>query len=268
MKQFKAKIISNRKIAPEHYILSFKRPEKERRIEPGQFFYVKISDSYRPLLRKPFSVHKISGYSIEILYKTIGEGTRALSKRKKGDILDMMGPLGKGFDAVRRHKKVMLVGGGHGVAPLYALAKQLEYPAVPAGRLSIFIGARTKDHIVCDKKFRRLGARVYIATDDGTRGHKGFVTDLLTRKILGSRDKDTGEGRGKGHTAIYACGPKEMLKSVWKVARRYGIPCQFSLEEYMACGIGTCLGCAVKTQSGYKLVCKDGPVFDAKEIVW
>ena len=250
MKQVKAKIISNKKIAPDHYSLSFRAPKIAKNTKPGQFFNIRIGASCEPLLRRPFGAHKIGKDSIEILYKVVGKATKILSTKKKGSTLDVLGPLGNGFDISKpTSQTVILVGGGHGVAPLYALAKRLTTYNL---KLTIFIGARSKKHVVCEKDFRKLGAKVHVATEDGSKGHKGLVTDLLKKK------------RG----TIYACGPKPMLKEVAKIAKSSKIPCQVSLEEYIACGIGTCLGCAVKTRMGYKLVCKDGPVFDAREIIW
>ncbi len=268
MKQFKAKIISNKKIAPEHYILSFKTPRIAKDTKPGQFFSVRVSRAYEPFLRRPFSAHKITQDRIEILYKVVGKATEILSMKKKDDILDVLGPLGNGFSleptadspsldyARDRQPTALLVAGGHGVAPLYALARQVTNRK---SRTLVFIGARTKKHIVNDKELRKLGAKVYISTDDGSRGYKGSVIDLLKRKAR-AMSYELG-------VRIYACGPKPMLKEVAKLARRYKMPCQVSLEEYMACGIGICLGCAVKTRTGFKLVCKDGPVFDAGEII-
>ncbi|MBL7155883.1 MAG: dihydroorotate dehydrogenase electron transfer subunit [Candidatus Omnitrophica bacterium] len=270
MKQFKAKVISNKKIAKDHYILSFKAAGLRKKVKPGQFFNVKVNNSYKPLLRKPFGAHKITRKGIEILYKVVGEATEILSTKKKGDVLDVLGPLGNGFDfKSTAHSSAKtgtgspqpvvatLVAGGHGVAPLAALGKELS----DAGhKLSVFIGARSKKEVVCEKDFRKIGAKVFVATEDGSKGYKGLVTNLLKNKLRHTTYdiRDT----------IYACGPNPMLKEVAKLAKRYKIPCQVSLEEYIACGTGTCLGCAVKTRSGYRLVCKDGPVFDAKEIIW
>ena len=254
MTQFKTKIVSNKRIAPDHYRLSFKAPAIAVNTKPGQFFNIKVDSSYRPLLRRPFGAHKIYKDRIEILYKVVGKATEILSKKKKNDTLSVVGPLGNGFNLLhprgvhRGGGSTVLVGGGHGVAPLLALAKTLK-----AAKLMVYIGARTKKHIVCEKDFEKLGGKVHIATEDGSKGHKGLVTDLFKKTMRG---------------AIYACGPKPMLKAVAGFAKRRKIPCQVSLEEYVACGIGTCLGCAVKTKSGYKLICKDGPVFDAKEIIW
>ncbi|UCD54674.1 MAG: dihydroorotate dehydrogenase electron transfer subunit [Candidatus Omnitrophota bacterium] len=257
MKQFKAKIISNKKIAPGHYILSFKAPKTAKNTKPGQFFNIRVSQTYEPFLRRPFSAHKIARNKIEILYKVVGKATEILSMKKKGDILDVLGPLGNGFDLETGVSSVFLVAGGHGVAPLYALAEQIIRGK---SRALIFIGGKTKKHIVSDKELKELGAKVYISTEDGSKGYKGLITDLVIRHCKAASRL--------AMTTIYACGPKPMLKEVAKLARRYKMPCRVSLEEYMACGIGTCLGCAVKTRTGFKLVCKDGPVFDSREIIW
>jgi len=275
MTQFKARIISNEKLAPDHFVLMFKAEKEARKTKPGQFFTIKVNDSNTPLLRRPFGAHIIEKGRIGILYKVVGKATKILSTKKKGETLDILGPLGNGFNLEHvtnrrccegrakrgtKQSQVILVAGGHGAAPLAALAKELI-----AYRLSLiaYIGARTKKHVVCGRDFRKLGAKVHIATDDGSKGYKGLVTDLLKREITKPKTKNQ-----KPKTAIYACGPNPMLKEVAGIAKHYGIQCQVSLEEYMACGIGTCLGCAVKTRAGYKMVCKDGPVFNAKEIVW
>jgi len=261
MRQFKAKILTNKKIAHEHYVLFFETPVFKEAVRPGQFFNIKINDSFEPFLRRPFGAYRIHGKKHGILYKVVGRTTEILSTKKKADILDILGPLGNGFDikpfADYSPLSAVLVAGGHGVAPLAALAGKLRSRKV---KVAVFIGSRSKKHVVCDKELGKLGAKVYIATDDGSKGYKGLVTDLLNRELSLMRRPLK--------TRIYACGPKPMLKATAKVAKKHNILCQVSLEEYMACGIGTCLGCAVQTRSGYKMVCKDGPVFDAEEIVW
>ena len=280
MQQFKAKILSNKKIAPEHYVLAFKLPKTAGKTTPGQFFNIRVSNAYNPLLRRPFGAHKISPEKIEILYKVVGKATTILSAKKKGNVLDIIGPLGNGFKAPSSASAAILVAGGHGVAPLCALATELTQSHLPGGtvvppgrwdcgvrcgwvpKLSVIIGACTKNHVVCEKEFKKLGAKVHIATEDGSKGRKGLVTDLLKKHLNRQTRKPANP------QTIYACGPKAMLKAVAKIAARYSIPCRVSLEEYVACGTGTCLGCAVKTRSGYKLICKDGPVFDSKEIIW
>jgi len=140
----------------------------------------------------------------------------------------------------------------------------------------VLLGAKTKDHILCEKEFKQLGCDIAIATDDGSKGYKGFVSELL-KEALTTNDGSTGppplepsraQSRGQPLTTIYACGPKPMLKEVAGLSARHKIPCQVLLEEYMACGIGVCLGCPVMTKDGYKMVCKDGPVFEASEVIW
>ena len=252
MKQFKAKIICNKKIAHNHHVLAFRMPNSAKKANPGQFFNVKIGGSYDPLLRRPFGAYKISSSKIEILYKVVGKATRILSERNPGEMLDILGPLGNGFDIKSLlslgNSSIALVAGGHGVAPLYALAKSLKTFGL---KISVFIGASNKKYIVCDDDFKRLGLKVYVATEDGSKGHKGLVTDLLKRGC-----------------SICACGPKPMLKAVAELSNKYKTYCQVSMEEYLGCGIGICMGCAIKTRLGNKLVCKDGPVFNAKEIIW
>jgi dihydroorotate dehydrogenase electron transfer subunit len=288
MKQYRARILSNKKIAPEHYRLSLGTPGTAGKSKPGQFFTVRVTGSYEPLLRRPFGVHRTGKKGIGILYKVVGTATDLLSKKKPGTYIDLIGPLGNGFTvgSPARASRItaLLVAGGHGVAPLVALAKDLKARRV---KCAAYIGARTKDHVVCDKDLKKLGARrVVVATEDGSRGHKGVITKPLEKHLASLHERTSTRASAKGGSAspartgqlpgraggnqltIYACGPKPMLKAVAALAKRYRIPCQVSLEEYIACGIGTCMGCAVKTKSGYKMVCKDGPVFEAREIVW
>lgn len=252
MKQFRAKIIFNKKIALHHHVLAFRTPKGAKKVNPGQFFNVKVGGSYDPLLRRPFGAHKIAGSKIEILYKVVGKATKILSERKPDEMLDVLGPLGNGFDIKSLlssgSSSVALIAGGHGVAPLYALAKNLKTFGL---KISVFIGASSKKYVVCDGDFKKLGLKVHVATEDGSKGHKGLVTDLL-----------------KSGCSICACGPKPMLKAVAKLSGKYKTYCQVSMEEYLGCGTGICMGCAIKTCSGNKLVCKDGPVFNAKEIIW
>ncbi|MCK4851872.1 MAG: dihydroorotate dehydrogenase electron transfer subunit [Candidatus Omnitrophica bacterium] len=262
-RMIKGTILANRQIAPEHFVMDIGSAWLARKSRPGQFISVRVMDGVTdPLLRIPLGIHRISETGVSLLYGVVGPGTALLAKRKKGELIDTLGPLGKGFDlsAVTRKKnaEALLVSGGHGVAPLYALA---EAVTAKKRKAVFFIGAKTGKHVVCEKALRKLGAAVHVATDDGTRGHKGYVTDML-RKYLerGARDPQ--------RTAIFACGPKPMLAAVAKEAERSGIPAQVAYDEYMACGIGACRGCAVETVQGIKLACKDGPVFAADMIKW
>ncbi|MBI5199762.1 MAG: dihydroorotate dehydrogenase electron transfer subunit [Nitrospirae bacterium] len=253
-------------------------PSEVKRPKPGQFFMIKVGRNNDPLLRRPLSIHRlISADTVQILYRVRGKGTRVLSKRVLGERLDILGPLGKGFEIPSQINEAILVAGGVGIAPLFPLAEELKR----AGKsIKLFIGGKNREDILCEDDFRSLGLEIYISTEDGSYGKGGLVTDILEDYI------QTPDSRLQ--TQMYACGPKLMLKVVSEIARFYSLPCYVSLEERMACGIGACLGCAVKTrvQSSelrvkgknsrlrtpdsrlYRLVCKDGPVFNAEEIDW
>ncbi|MFH1790427.1 MAG: dihydroorotate dehydrogenase electron transfer subunit [Candidatus Omnitrophota bacterium] len=255
MRQFKTEILGNRIEKGDYYTLLLRKPRGLKKALPGQILNIRINDKCDPLLRRPFGVHDEVGGRIAVLYKVVGKATRELAGKRKGDILDVLGPLGNGFDLKRaggRH--AVLVGGGHGVAPLYALAKNLS--GGRRTRLTVLIGAKSGSLVVCRSAFIRLGAKVLVATDDGSMGHKGVVTDLLEKTVT------------RGPAVVYACGPKPMLRKVAEITLELDIACQLSMEEYMGCGTGVCMGCSVDTVSGKKLVCKDGPVFEAKEITW
>lgn len=279
MKQLKVKIIENKRIAQSFYKMRIESPYLAKNSKPGQFVEVKCADKNGPLLRRPLGVHKISENSIELLYGIVGKGTEMLSERKAGELLDVIGSLGNGFDlqqsAVHGPRSTVLVGGGVGVAPLVALAQKL---GKKKSEVIVIIGAKTKSHILCEREFKNAGCLVKVSTEDGSKGLKGYATDIL-RHLLTIVDCRK--------VNIYACGPHPMLKAVAHIADAVNIPCQVSLEERMACGVGVCLGCPVKvrtaysvgrrastpntqrpTQYEYKMVCKDGPVFDAKEIAW
>jgi len=252
-----SKIISNLKVKNNYYKLVLNAPLIAKNALPGQFVEVKVSNNCEPLLRRPFSIHQASSAKIEILYEVVGPGTEILSKRKAGGNLNIIGPLGNGFDlksGLRPHASGILVAGGMGVAPILFLAAKLAKQ-----KPIVLIGGKTKDRILCEKEFKNLGCGVKIATDDGSRGFKGYVSSLLEKELKTHNSRST---------TIYACGPRPMLKEVSRVAKKFNIPAQISLEEHMACGIGACLGCVVNTRQGYKRVCQEGPVFEAAQIIW
>jgi len=266
MLQQKAKLLYNRKISNQYARLAFFAPQIARQVQPGQFLQVKVAHGYAPLLRRPFSIHRVENSNIEILYEVVGRATELLWRKKRGEYLDIIGPLGNGFNysapVLSCSSASVLVAGGMGVAPLVFLAKKLVTTSPRhhvTSRPLVLIGTKTKKQILCEKEFKELGYGVKIATDDGSRGFKGKVTELL-KKLLSTIDHRL--------STIYACGPKPMLKEISRIAAQYHIPAQISLEAHLACGIGACLGCAVKTKTGYQRVCQEGPVFRAQEIVW
>ncbi|MBN2453227.1 MAG: dihydroorotate dehydrogenase electron transfer subunit [Candidatus Omnitrophica bacterium] len=260
MKQLRAKIVSNKKAGTCFYKMRLASAYLAAGSRPGQFVEIRCARGEDPLLRRPLGVHNIVPGGIEVFYEVVGAGTKLLSAKRAGESLDIIGPLGSGFDIKKGRAANILVAGGIGVAPLVALAGKLSRDKTAAAGMQVLIGAKTKSHVMCEGEFRKYGARVSVSTEDGSRGRKGFITDIL-KDILGN-------GLTSGNTAIYSCGPMGMLKAVSRIAREHGIPCQVSLEERMACGVGVCLGCPVKTRDGYKMVCKDGPVFNAEEIAW
>ncbi len=268
MVQIKARILSHQEVAPGSFLLKLNAPAIAGSISPGQFVHLRISDSDLPLLRRPFSLHRVRPPAIALLYQIKGEGTRILSAKRTGEILDLIGPLGNGFDlaGIPKNKKIILVAGGLGLAPLLGLADKLVTHH-KKGKLAFFLGARTKDLLLGRPAIRRLGIDCFMATDDGTFGEKGLITLLFEKKLKGAL---------KNPGMVFACGPRAMLKSMALLSRRYNFPCQISLEENMACGLGACMGCTVRFRSSSgdkksfenKLVCKDGPVFRAREVIF
>lgn len=210
---------------------------------PGQFINIKISDKY---LRRPISVCDADEKTVTIIYKVVGHGTEILSQMKSGETLDVLTGLGNGYDLSLSGDKPMLLGGGVGVPPLYMLAKQL----IEQGKkVSVVLGFNTKSETFYEEEFKKIGADVTVTTVDGSYGVKGFVTDALT----------------DDYSYFYTCGPEPMLKAIFKATTTSG---QFSFEERMGCGFGACMGCSCKTVTGYKRICKEGPVLNKEEIIW
>ncbi len=269
--QFKSMVLSNLEVSPGYFRMRMTAPPAVIGATPGQFVMVRINDSIDPLLRRPFGIFDLGTFDteftdcgrqsyLEILFRVVGKGTAMLSRFHRGDHLDILAPLGKGFIPGDPSGEKILVGGGIGLAPLYFLAKEL----VKSGKVRLFAGGRSKEDILCITEFERLGVETYVATDDGTLGENGLVTEVMERRL---------EGRS-GDRTIFACGPHPMLRAVATIAQRLQVPCQVSMEAYMACGVGACLGCVMKgcnhTEStpDYRCVCKDGPVFDSLELQW
>ncbi len=249
-------LVKKEMLADGIYRYSVKAPKIAKAAKPGQFLEIKVSDTNDPFLRRPISIYSIENDTIVFIFQVKGVGTTALSKRKVGDIIDIMGPLGYGTFKVDDYKSVAIIGGGIGIFPLYELAKQLKNRT----NINVYLGFRNKDLVVCEKEFESIGlGKLCITTDDGSYKEKGFAIDFMKKDI-------------EEHMVdmIFACGPLPMLRAVKKYADENNIPCQISLEEKMGCGIGACLGCAVKVVSGdeprYGHVCKEGPVFNSIDV--
>ncbi len=211
---------------------------------PGQFVNIKLDGLY---LRRPISVCDSENGVLTLVYKVVGKGTEQMSKMQAGENLDILTGLGNGYNTTVSGDRPVLLGGGVGVPPLYMLCKKL----IAQGKeVSVILGFNTKDEIFYEDDFKALGAKVYVTTVDGSYGIKGFVTDALKQV---------------DYTYFYTCGPEPMLKALYKATTTSG---QFSFEERMGCGFGACMGCSCKTISGYKRICKDGPVLEKEEILW
>lgn len=210
----------------------------------GQFINIKLSNKF---LRRPISICDYDESSITIIYKVVGEGTEIMSQMAAGNKLDVLCGLGNGYDLSKSGNNPVLIGGGVGVPPLYNLCKKL----ISEGKnVSVILGFNTKDEVFYEDEFKKLGAKVFVTTVDGSHGIKGYVTDAL--KYI-------------NYTYFYTCGPEPMLKAIDKAADTSG---QLSFEERMGCGFGACMGCSCKTKYGNKRICKDGPVLEREEIIW
>ncbi len=230
---------------------------------PGQFVTLRFPRQTTPLLRRPFSIHRLvndpnQGYCLEILYKIIGPFTQKLHDAQKGDPVDLLGPLGHGFTLLEKHACIALVAGGIGIAPLVFLHDTLHNLKGLHKTSAVFIGGKTRADILCKSLFDVAKIKVFTATEDGSEGETGFVTAPLARWLKRHRPE-----------MMYACGPMPMLKAVIAISHLEKIPCEVSVETIMACGMGACLGCAVQTRnnaSSYRHVCVDGPVFSAADL--
>ncbi len=217
---------------------------------------VAVDTGLDPLLKRPFSVHRWIDGDFQLLYRVVGKGTKILSEKKPGNALDILGPLGKGFPSPKKDQQVILVAGGLGVAPIFAMAEHIKKKSP-----LLFYGAKTKKGVLLIDEFRSLGIDPIVSTDDGSLGRKGNIVNVLNKYVTRHPSPVT-------RHVLYACGPEIMLKALSDLASELKMKGYVAMEQNMACGIGTCLGCVVKTRKGHKRVCKEGPVFPIEEIVW
>jgi len=247
-------VVANDHVAEGVGLMALHAPRTAASVRPGQFVHLRVARGSDIVLRRPFSVHRTSGENIELLYQILGAGTLRMAEKVAGDKMDVVGPLGHGWQVPAGTTHALLVAGGLGAAPLGMLAERL---AVGGVAIAVAQGAPTASRLVAHDLFERVSRRVEVATDDGSAGERGFVTGPAQR-LLDSERFDV----------VYTCGPEPMERAIAAMAKRAGVACQVSLERLMACGIGACLSCVVSTTSGLKRACVDGPVFDAEEVVW
>ena len=256
-----SKVVRTESLACDNFRLTVMAPQMADEARPGQFVMVQTAPGQDPLLRRPFSIHQVSGDgTVQILFKVVGRGTKILSETREGDSLSVFGPLGKGFTLTGQDKNICMIGGGMGIAPLLFLGKWLLRSGFN-GTLIALLGARNGEEVnPLRKDFTHLGITPVIATDDGSSGHHGLVTELMLKQM------DPGE-----EWLVLTCGPYPMMRGVAEICKGMNWPCQVSMETMMACGMGACLGCAISKPNdlhSYQHVCKDGPVFEMSEIVW
>jgi dihydroorotate dehydrogenase electron transfer subunit len=244
-----ASVLTHEALGAGYHRLVLAAPEVALQCRPGQFVHVRVSEDRYPLLRRPFSVARRGDGTITLLYRVVGKGTALLAGLRPGGCLDLLGPLGSGFELLPGRRAV-LVAGGAGIAPLLFLAQLAWETGHPVRAV---VGAAQAAELVGTADLGELGVPAAYATDDGSLGHHGPVTDLLEGSLAGE--------------ALYACGPPAMLRKVQTLAREQAVPGQLSLEASMACGVGACRGCACRAHGGYRMVCTDGPVFDLEEVV-
>ncbi len=260
MIQQAVKVLGNKKLSAAYYRIGLTCSDHYSSAKPGQFVMLGLAGQTDPLLPRPFSIHNLlieNGitHGVELLYKVVGTTTASLAQHKPGDIVDIFGPLGSGFHIPSQAKRVFVVAGGVGVAPLMFLVSDLYHKNADLSNYRVFIGGRTKEDLLCCNEFLEFGVSVLTTTDDGSAGDRCLITHPLEKAM--------------GHTApdlIVACGPMDMLACVVGIAEKHRVPCQVSIETMMACGMGACLGCAVESRieaQPYLHACTDGPVFAA-----
>lgn len=240
------------------FLFTVKSDKVSKKARPGQIVNIKCGEENGVILRRPISICSVDreNGTFDIVFQIRGKGTKILSGYKTGDDIDAMGPLGQGFTLYKKHKRIIAVGGGIGIFPLLQLLKDH-----PAENKKTILGFRSKANVILENEFKDACDELFISTDDGSYGEKGFVTDILKKEL----DKEPAD-------MVFFCGPLPMMKLGAGIVKEYNIPCEFSMEQRMGCGIGACLVCVCKTKKGddwdYTQVCKKGPVFSGEEIIF
>jgi dihydroorotate dehydrogenase electron transfer subunit len=253
-------IVANERDTDSYFRLVLAAPQIAPLIQPGQFAHVRILPLKDALLRRPFSIFQVAGDTFSILYKTVGKGTEVLARMRAGEELSVIAPLGHGFTVPQAGGEIpLLVAGGYGMAAMFLLAQRSPQKGI------VFVGGRRRVDILCEKEFAAIGWEVRATTEDGSHGEKGLVTQPLLAAVQSLKSKVQSY-------KLFACGPTPMLKAVGKIAEDFNLPAELSMDEHMCCGVGTCLTCVIKVKAGdgweYQRTCTEGPVFDARQIVW
>lgn len=253
----KVELIEKEQLKPDIYKFSVKSEKMAKLSKPGQFLEIRVTDTIEPFLRRPISIYNVKDEEVlEFIFQVKGKGTEILATREIGEKIDIIGPLGEGVFQIEDFKNISIIGGGIGIFPLYELAKTAK---ANNKNTNMYLGFRSKDFVVLEDEYKKVSDKFTLTTDDGSYGESGYAIDFLKKDIESSKTD-----------CIFACGPLPMLKAVQSFAKENNIPCQISLEEKMGCGIGACLGCAVKytvgEESTFKRVCKEGPVFDSSKV--
>ena len=251
----RAEIIENSPVNKSHNLLILSSSGISKNSAPGQFYMIETASSYDPLLKRPFSILKQKSGAAHFLYRIKGKGTERMRQMKNGAAVSVLGPLGNGYPLPGKNLTPILIAGGIGIASLFPLAEKLGKNAY------LFYGGRTKEELLMLDELKGMVKELIISTHDGSAGEKDTVVDVLIVYLASQLSALSSQ-------LIYACGPSPMLEAVSMLATEKGIKGYISMEENMACGVGACLGCTVKTKKGYKRVCKEGPVFPIEEIVW
>lgn len=253
--KLQSKLIKKEQLKEDIFKFSLEAKEIVDIAKPGQFVEIRVTDGLDPFLRRPISIYNMNKENgiLEIIFRVQGKGTEILSRRKEGETVDIIGPLGYGTFKFEGYKNIAILGGGIGVFPLYELAKQAKEVA----KVNTYLGFRNKEAVVIEEEFEKISDKLVVTTDDGSYRIHGFAINELKKDIENEKTD-----------CIFACGPLPLLKAVQKLAEETNIPCQISLEEKMGCGLGVCLGCAVEVENGgYEHVCKQGPVFESNKVI-
>lgn len=245
-----AHLVSNRQISEGTFLIELEPIEEYPEIFPGQFFNIQVSEGYYPLLRRPFSISNVADGNLFFMFKVVGEGTKILSNKSKGDKINLLGPLGNSFDLSSSNDRLFILAGGIGIAPFPYVLSRLNADT----KYTVLFGVRNKSEV------HNYGlSNVFYSSDDGSIGFHGNVIDLLGEQIKELKNEEI---------KVYACGPNAMLRALKNFTDQKNIDCDVSMESAMACGFGICQGCPIeyKNEESYKLICKDGPIFNIKDI--